>query len=547
VSWTSTPEENAPAKPPPGEPWTDNPDLVRKQGHGNWLARLEKVGAFHGGGALSASSAIARINVAARFAGAGALAPTTSQIERLAAAFRGIGLPTGQAFERRDVTPFFTGSGGLDLLTNDGLSAIVQQGYGAFFSGEGGLVCDTAGGHKLEDGLTADAWPLLRQGAGGVGTLAVTMFASYARAAALAGAGALSATMIPVGPDILSVSPNTGAYDTTVTITGTGFVGVTSVTIGGTAVRSLSVVSSTSITCKPPGLANGAYNVVVTAGAQSDTLVNGFTYSFSPVTDTDIARSNFAIPTGAQGAYVTLYGGGASGGGGAVNNTAVNRYGGGAGGAGAQINRSFISRDLMGSVYTIVRGTAGASPAIGANNGIAGGNSQFTSGTINWIAGGGKGGCAGGTAVPTGPPTFSAGGTRTLTGATPSGFTADGGDGSYWGAGGGGHGGGGGAGGWINATPTAQFGDNGFSSTGGGAGGTAGTSHGPSGSASPNSDTGGGGGGAGGYGQVATTSCFGGGGGGYPAGGGGGSGACRATPNNPGGAGAQGHTKVEWV
>lgn len=81
--------------------------------------------------------------------------------------------------------------------------------------------------------------------------------------------------------DISSVAPNAGPIGggTPVTITGTGFQVGATVTIGGVAATSVVVVSDTSITCVTPAHAAGPVDVVVTVGAESTTLVSGFTYT----------------------------------------------------------------------------------------------------------------------------------------------------------------------------------------------------------------------------------------------------------------------------
>jgi hypothetical protein len=82
-------------------------------------------------------------------------------------------------------------------------------------------------------------------------------------------------------PTVTVVSPNSGSTNggTAVTITGTNFVSGATVTFGGTAATSVTVVSSTSITATTPAHAAGAVNVVVTDSSGTGTLTNGFTYT----------------------------------------------------------------------------------------------------------------------------------------------------------------------------------------------------------------------------------------------------------------------------
>jgi hypothetical protein len=81
------------------------------------------------------------------------------------------------------------------------------------------------------------------------------------------------------------VSPNTGLTSggTSVTITGTGFTGVTTgVTFGGTA-ASFTVNSSTQITATTPAHAAGTVDVTVTTGAGTATTTAAFTYVPPPI------------------------------------------------------------------------------------------------------------------------------------------------------------------------------------------------------------------------------------------------------------------------
>ena len=104
-------------------------------------------------------------------------------------------------------------------------------------------------------------------------------------------------------PTISSVSPATGAPGTVVTISGSAFTGVTSVTIGG-ASASITTSSATSITTTVPGAAAlGAGNVVVTtavAPAASSpftvTVVTGVDMSIEGITVPNPSKLAFIIP-----------------------------------------------------------------------------------------------------------------------------------------------------------------------------------------------------------------------------------------------------------
>ena len=86
-------------------------------------------------------------------------------------------------------------------------------------------------------------------------------------------------------PTVSTISPALGPTSsvTAVTITGTGFISGPAVTIGGAACLSISVASSTSISCMAPGGGSGAQDVTVTnPDTQPGTLLGGFTYNAAP-------------------------------------------------------------------------------------------------------------------------------------------------------------------------------------------------------------------------------------------------------------------------
>lgn len=63
-----------------------------------------------------------------------------------------------------------------------------------------------------------------------------------------------------------------------VTLTGTGLTGTTSVTFDGMPATSVNVVNSTTVTAVTPAHAAGVVDVVLSAGTDTGTLPNGFTY-----------------------------------------------------------------------------------------------------------------------------------------------------------------------------------------------------------------------------------------------------------------------------
>jgi hypothetical protein len=88
-------------------------------------------------------------------------------------------------------------------------------------------------------------------------------------------------------PTITELFPSTGptAGGTTVSITGTGFTGATSVTFGGVAASDLTVVSDNQLTVTAPAGSAGPATVTVTSplGTASTTASNQYTYADTPV------------------------------------------------------------------------------------------------------------------------------------------------------------------------------------------------------------------------------------------------------------------------
>jgi hypothetical protein len=94
------------------------------------------------------------------------------------------------------------------------------------------------------------------------------------------------------------VSPNTGtdAGGVSVTVTGTGFTGVPSVTFGGVAATSVVVVNAGQLTCVTPAHADGAVTVAV--GAAS--LGNAYTFAAFPTPDL-LSNASFENDAGGIG------------------------------------------------------------------------------------------------------------------------------------------------------------------------------------------------------------------------------------------------------
>ena|SRR5690242_9267822 len=83
---------------------------------------------------------------------------------------------------------------------------------------------------------------------------------------------------VAVVPDATSASPTTGPVGTPVTITGTNFVGITSVKFGATNAGLFDVVSDTQIKATVPvGIATGSQQIKVTNAAGDDSSLVAFT------------------------------------------------------------------------------------------------------------------------------------------------------------------------------------------------------------------------------------------------------------------------------
>ncbi|MCS5516894.1 IPT/TIG domain-containing protein [Pseudomonas qingdaonensis] len=86
-------------------------------------------------------------------------------------------------------------------------------------------------------------------------------------------------------PTLNTVTPNSGPIGggTSVTLTGTGLTGASSVTFGGVSATGWTINSPTQITATIPAGNAGVVNVSVTTAAGSASLTNAFTYIAPPV------------------------------------------------------------------------------------------------------------------------------------------------------------------------------------------------------------------------------------------------------------------------
>ena len=106
-------------------------------------------------------------------------------------------------------------------------------------------------------------------------------------------------------PTITSFTPTTGGSGETITITGTNFIGTTSVTFGGTEATSFTVVSATSITAVVASGTTGVIVVTTTAGSATSSGIFIFTLAQS--------ITSFSPTSGAVGTTITITGKGFTG------------------------------------------------------------------------------------------------------------------------------------------------------------------------------------------------------------------------------------------
>jgi PKD repeat protein len=124
----------------------------------------------------------------------------------------------------------------------------------------------------------------------------------------VAGAGAYTYAAVPTFTSIAPLSGTT-LGGTAVTITGSGFIGATTVAIGGIAATGFTI-GDTSITATTPAHAAGAVDIVVTTPNGTATGPGAYTYGAAPPTFGSIAPSAGLI---AGGTTVTITGSGFTG------------------------------------------------------------------------------------------------------------------------------------------------------------------------------------------------------------------------------------------
>ncbi len=105
-------------------------------------------------------------------------------------------------------------------------------------------------------------------------------------------------------PTITSIAPSSGVVDTVVTLTGTGFLAVDTVTVGGIAAMA-TLISDTTLLVLTPAHADGVVNVVVTTSYGVAQIP--FTYA-TPAVNAPPAITALSPTSGVAGASVTVTG-----------------------------------------------------------------------------------------------------------------------------------------------------------------------------------------------------------------------------------------------
>jgi len=120
----------------------------------------------------------------------------------------------------------------------------------------------------------------------GTGTVDVTVFDPFSVLTYDTLSSAFTYDVVPP-PTVSGISPDHGpeAGGTTVTITGTNFMGGATVTIDGTPATGVSVNSSTEVVCTTPSGTGTVTVVVQNADGDGGSLVGGFTYDPPPTVD----------------------------------------------------------------------------------------------------------------------------------------------------------------------------------------------------------------------------------------------------------------------
>ncbi|MEJ0033418.1 MAG: IPT/TIG domain-containing protein [Bacteroidota bacterium] len=174
--------------------------------------------------------------------------------------------------------PTSTGAGGTIVITGTNLTGAVGVNFGGTAASSFTVVSPTT----------------INAVVGG-GTSGIVSLATLSGTAFLPG----FTFVVQQPPTITSISPQVGGSGTTVFITGTNFIGVSSVTFGGVEATSFNTLSITSLSAKVGTGASGDVTVTTPGGSVTAT---GFTY-FPPPTVT-----SFTPTSAAAGDVITITG-----------------------------------------------------------------------------------------------------------------------------------------------------------------------------------------------------------------------------------------------
>ncbi len=115
----------------------------------------------------------------------------------------------------------------------------------------------------------------------------------------LGGAVSASGFIFLPPPTIATFSPLAAGAGSSITITGSNFLGATNVNIGGVAVSSFTIVNNTTITAIVPSTQSGDIEIITTGGSA---IIAGFSFILAPII------SSFDGLSAAANDYVTIYG-----------------------------------------------------------------------------------------------------------------------------------------------------------------------------------------------------------------------------------------------